>query len=121
MAAGLDKSARLAIFLARLLAAAPGSDAPSAHRLIEQILNEVEDEYTDIPYRPESFATDGRLYAPQGDARRIVPGRPDILAFRNRGHRTYIGGNGAIVIARLDGTIILDKPGSDGVRLEMTW
>ena len=119
--ASLLKHERLAIFLERLRNAPPPVDQLSAMVLIETTLNRVEDEFTDIPYRPQSFVSDGRLYPPQDDARREIQGRPDVWAFRNRAHRTYIGDNGAITITALDGSIVLAKPGADGAVLEVKW
>ncbi|WP_181956174.1 hypothetical protein FJN17_29090 [Bradyrhizobium symbiodeficiens] len=121
----VDRSERIAVFLDRLQSAAPTASHDEAFELLRSTLTAVEDEFSGVPENPESYLDDGRLYPPQEDSRRKVPGRPDLIRYRSRGHNTWIGTNGAILIKELSGNgadarCCLDKPGKDGrtVRLE---
>ncbi len=81
----------------RRLAAAPASRSFAEMRQqLADVLNEVEDALTAIPYDPARWATDGRLYPVQDDNVHDVHGHPDVVLLRARGSRVYIGGNGAI-------------------------
>lgn len=116
MADGQDatRTERFAEFLLRLQIAPPASDFDEAYRQLCDILNVVEDELTTIPYDPANWQNDGRLYPPQMDSVRPVPGRPEVRRFRSRRHSTLIGDNGAIEIRDASGRAILVKPGADG-------
>lgn len=114
-----SKEERIAEFLRRLEAKPPVSTTDEALELLSQTLNEVEDELTDIPFDPENWQTDGRLYPPQEDNARDVSGRDDLVCYRSRGHRTFIRSNGAIEIRDLRGQIIASKQGTDGRGVEL--
>lgn len=110
-----SRAQRLEEFFRRLAQRLPASSAEGALTILVSTLNEVEDELTGIPYNPESWATDGRLYPPLPDSRRPVPGCPDLARWRSRGHNTYIRDNGAIAIVRVpDGATVFEAPGRDG-------
>lgn len=113
------KDERFAVFLQRLEAVAPASSAQEAFELIGETLNEVEDELTDIPYQPGSHESDGRMYPPQEDSARDVPGRSDVVRYRSRGHSTYIRENGAFEIQDLAGNVVFRKFGCDAVGVEL--
>jgi hypothetical protein len=108
------KAERFAEFLRRLGAAAPASTFDEAFRQLSDILNAVEDDMTSIPYDPDNWQNDGRMYPPQLDNLRSVPGRSDVRRFRSKAHNTLIGDNGAIEIRDLSGHLIFSKPGADG-------
>lgn len=111
----VSRSQRLEEFLRRLASRLPVASVEDAFSVLAETLNEVEDELTGIPYNPDSWATDGRLYPPLSDSRRPVPGRPDVARWRSRAHNTYIRENGAIEIARVpDNAIVFRAPGRDG-------
>jgi hypothetical protein len=112
------KAQRLAEFVRRLRFAAPASGAEAALALIAQTLNSVEDEFSETPFDPSAWQTDGRLYPPQIDSRREVPARPGVTRHRSRSHNTFIAENGAIEIQTIDGIVLLSKPGADG---ESVW
>jgi hypothetical protein len=112
------KEVRFQVFLKRLSAAQAASSADEALALLGRILCEVEDELTDIPNQPENQQTDGRMYPPQEDRAREVPGRSDLTRYRSRGHNTFIRSNGAIEIRELAGRVVLSKAGADGMSVE---
>ncbi len=85
---------------------------------VADILNQVEDEMTSIPYDPALPLNDGRMYPPQPDSKKLVPGRADVIRYRSRGHSILIGTNGAIqLILGASGPVILNKPGAGGAAL----
>lgn len=109
------KEERFAEFLRRLGAAPPAGSLEEAYDQIGTILNEVEDEMTSIPFNPALWQTDGRMYPPQTDSVREVPGHPKVRRFRSRGHNTFLGENGAIEIQTAgSGQVLFTKPGVDG-------
>lgn len=110
----LTKQERLELFLQRLLKANPATNHNEAFNLLSNILNEIEDEFTSIPYSPERWMTDGRMYPPQDDSRRSTE-NANVARYRNRAHNTFIGNNGSIKIVYIKNNIVLlDKPGFDG-------
>jgi hypothetical protein len=110
-----SKAERLAEFLRRLEAAPAATDLDSARHLIEETLNAVENEMTDIPFDPAAWETDGRMYPAQDDQVRSVAGRPDLRRLVSRGHDTFLRDNGAISIReRRTKQVLLRKRGADG-------
>jgi len=114
----LSKKQRLQIFLDRLAAASAASSEGEARSLLERVLNQVEDEFSGIPFNPLLPTSDGRMYSPRDDNRRAVPGQPLLIRYRSAAHNTYFGQNGSIRIETLEKDVILDKPGADGRRTE---
>ena len=108
------KAERFAEFLRRLDAAPAASDFDEAYGQLSDILNAVENEMTMIPFDPSNWRNDGRMYPPQMDSLRTVPGQSDARRFRSRSHNTLIAINGAIEIRDRSGRAIFSKPGADG-------
>lgn len=77
----------------------------------------MEDEFSGIPYDPEAWLSDGRLYPTADDAIRNVVGHPNVKRLRSRRHSSFIAENGAIRIETVTKEILLDKPGHDGRRV----
>jgi hypothetical protein len=110
----LPKHHRLKIFYARLLNREPFSSREEAYTALSSTLIAIEDEFSGIPNNPSTWQTDGRLYPPQQDTKRSVPGAPGIVRYRSLAHNTLIGENGSIRIETIAGEILLNKPGADG-------
>jgi|SRR5580693_8254735 hypothetical protein len=111
----LPKYVRLLVFRERLAAALAASSGKAAKRLIDDTLNGVEDELTDIPFDPNHWRNDGRLYPAQDDNAEDVPGHPEVTSYTSKGHETFIRENGAFEIRdRFTGEVFFSKPGSDG-------
>ncbi|MBX3179207.1 MAG: hypothetical protein KF886_17775 [Candidatus Hydrogenedentes bacterium] len=114
----LTKRERFERFLEWLRVAPPADSFEGAYALVCTTLNAVEDAFSGIPYAPERWQSDGRLYPPQLDSLR--PGRSNerVTCLRSRAHYLYIGDNGAIEIQTIPaGDVILQKPGVDGLGL----
>ena len=114
----MEKPDRLWVFVGRLEASPAASTGEEAMELLTRLLDQTEDELTNIPYDPAKWMTDGRQYAPQPDSARDVPGKPRITRYRSFKHNTFIGANGAIKIQALSGKVVIDKPGSDGDKVD---
>src|SRR5204862_5364949 len=110
------KSKRFAAFLERLRSAPAAAPFDEAYGQLCAILNEVEDTLTSIPHNPQNWPTDGRMYPPQADSMREVPGRSFVRRFRSVAHNTFIGENGSIEIQLVSpaNEVIFAKPGADG-------
>jgi hypothetical protein len=71
---------RLDEFFRRLVAAPSAGTADEAMEQLSNILDGVEDELTGIPNVPDNWREDGRIYPPQADHKRPVPGIPGSTA-----------------------------------------
>ena len=105
-----SKAKRLQEFLDRLEAAPRASSVDEAFALLADTLNAVEDELSGVPFQPDNWQTDGRLYPPKEDSRIKCPERPSLRKYRSKGHYNFFGSNGSIRIETLDDKILLDKP-----------
>lgn len=110
----VPKRERLEEFFRRLLAAPARGTADEAMQQLSNILDAVEDELTGVLNVPENWREDGRIYPPQVDRMRPVPGHPRATRFRTAGHNIFVGENGSLQIVALDGVVELEKPGLDG-------
>ncbi|HEV8542596.1 MAG TPA: hypothetical protein VGR78_09405 [Verrucomicrobiae bacterium] len=77
-------------------------------------LTGVEDEFSGITSNPALWKSDGRMYPPQTDSRRTVPGRASLQRYRTVRRNTYFEENGAIRVETLEAKVLLDKAGLDG-------
>jgi len=112
----LKKNERLREFIKRLCETDSCGSSEEAFETLTNVLNEVEDELSNIPYSPDQWMTDGRMYPPQDDSRRSTL-NSEVVRYRNKGHNTYIGSNGSIKIEAINGNIIIDKAGRDGRKI----
>lgn len=114
----MNKKDRFEVFVRRLKQRSPANSSEEAFNLIADILNQVENELTDIPYSPTRWMTDGRMYPPQADSKRSTT-NSQVSRYRSKGHNTYIASNGAIMIESLgkNKTVFVDKPGKDNKKV----
>jgi len=111
-----SKAERFSIFIKRLEAAPVAIGAEEALQLISVTLNGVEDEYSGVPFSPDEYLNDGRMYPPQADAARKVAGRDDVVRYRSRGHNTWVSRTGCIRITTAPANhTIIEKAGSQGL------
>ena len=113
----MDRTQRLALFLAAMEQAPPASDRTSARELLTGILNAIEDARSGATNDPANWMTDGRMYPPQDDFEQPSPVAHAAL-FHTVGHRVWIADNGAIRIevrkGQNGGRVELDTAGADG-------
>jgi hypothetical protein len=110
---------RLTEIYRRLELAAPAASGTDALDLIALTMNQVEDQLSGVPFDPENWRNDGRLYPPHPDSHRTVAGRPDLTRFRSKRHNTWIRSNGAIEIRTSEGDVEFAKPGADGKGVDL--
>jgi hypothetical protein len=111
----LSKQERLTIFFERLDEAPPASTHEVAYELLCDTLNSIEDEFNDVPFNPDNWQTDGRMYPPQPDRAYEVDGHPHLTRYKSFKHNTYIGDNGAIEVRSFpEETVLFSKQGADG-------
>ena len=89
---GVTKLERLTEIFRRLAFAAPAASYTDALDLIALIMNQVEDQMSGVPFDPENWRNDGRLYPPQADSVRMIVDRPDLKRFRSKEHNTVVSG-----------------------------
>lgn len=111
-----SKAERFQEFLARMRAAPSPNSADDAFILLARTLNEVEDEFSGVPFQPELWRHDGRMYPPQEDSRVKSLENASLRKYRSKAHYTIFGLNGSIRIQTLQGEVLLDKAGQDGRR-----
>ena len=109
----VPKRERLKELFRRLGDAPEAGSSQEALDQLANVLNGVEDELTDIPFSPERWRSDGRIYPPQEDSVSEVPGHPHVKRYRTVAHYVYIGANGSTEIVALDGTLEFRKVGTD--------
>ena len=116
-----SKAQRLAEFLRRLSDSSRARSFDEARKQVEDILNAVEDELTDIPFSWAASQSDGRMYPPRDD-NEMASGHAGFRRFRTKSHNILYGTNGAIRIQSVPpppvrwtaGVVMFDKAGLDG-------
>jgi len=82
------KQERFTLFVERLAGAEAAGTHDEAFELIRETLDGVEDEISGIASNPSAFQTDGRMYPPQADNARKVPGHPVSIQSTQHDHRS---------------------------------
>ncbi len=109
------KAERIAEFFRRLADLPPQTNQLSARQALEGTLNAVEDDLSGVPFNPDGWRTDGRMYPVQDDNAADVEGHPGVQALRSRGHETFVATNGAIEIREsTTDKVVFTKAGADG-------
>ena len=116
-----SKRERLNLVYNRLDEEEPAANHDEALALLASILNEVEDDFSGVPYHPDEPGTDGRMYPPNARFRYKNWERTGVYCYRQVAHATFIAENGAVEIrsrvgAELGG-ILYEKPGRDGKKV----
>ena len=109
---------RLRLFYRRMGASEPAARHDEAMAMLASALNDVEDEFSGVPFDEERAGTDGRMYPPSERYRNLSFSRPGIHCYFQTAHATFVSENGAIEIrprrGRDLGTILFEKQGNDG-------
>ena len=112
--ASVTKGERLLVYFTRMSNSQPATSHDEAMLLLE-MLNEIENELSEIPYDPDEPGTDGRMYPPNAMFRYKLWERSGVQCYRQAGHATFVADNGAIEICKrvgiILGQIIFEKPG----------
>jgi hypothetical protein len=114
----LSKKERLLHFLHRLGEARPPANHDEAMALLASTLNDVENEFSGVPYDLEEQGTDGRMYPPNARFRFLKWERNGVRCYRQVAHATFVADNGAMEIRLRSagdlGNAIFEKQGKDG-------
>jgi hypothetical protein len=110
----MERPERLCLCFERLNAAPAAANYPENRELLTAIWNRVEDEHSGVPYNPDNWSSDGRMYPPSEDQRQPMIEEHKVV-FHSRGHRITFFHNGRIIIEVRRGSdrgkTVLDKPG----------
>jgi hypothetical protein len=114
------KRERLQLIQERLEKAPCASTHDEAFTMLANIVNEVENEHSGVPYDPTAWMADGRIYPPQLDSKRACQVQ-FACRYRTKGHHVFIGDHGAVVFQSVATMRIeFSKPGWDGQELQIT-
>jgi hypothetical protein len=111
---------RIALFYEQLEVLPPFVSHDHALQEIGRVLTEIEDQHSGVPRdlsdTPE--VTGGRMYPPHALYAKQTD-LPGVILYTQKGHRTYIGNGGAVlIINRRTGAVEFEKPGIGGERIE---
>src|SRR5262245_55097052 len=109
---------RLQIIYGRLAAAPAASTREEMWAQLNETIDAVEDEFSELAYAPTSWRVYRRIYGPQADSARDVAGWPKVIRYRHSQHNSFIGDNGSIEIQVAaapgrSGEVVFSKRGSD--------
>ena len=111
----MDKKARLSLFYQRLSDAPAAATHDEALKMLCDILNGVEDEYSNVVFNPSNWKTDGRMYPPDLDRAYSVDGFPEVIRYNSFRHDTFISSSGAIEVRVIKtNEIVFTKSDVDG-------
>jgi hypothetical protein len=114
------KGERVAELVRQLEHSPPAGNAEDPLHLVTTTLDDIEDRFSGVPNDPSSPRADDRIWPPIAKYSFAIEGRDDLDGYRQKGHETIIGSNGAILIrSRRDVRIILDKAGLDGRKVNL--
>lgn len=116
----MTKGERIAELMWRLEAAPAAGTAEEALQLVTRLLEEIEDQHSGVPNDPSSPMANERIWPPIARYHFAIEGRADLDGYRQRGHETILGANGAILIrTRRDARVMLDKAGQNGRKVNL--
>jgi len=116
----MTKAERVAELIRRLEVSPAVGNAEDALRLVTTVLEEIEDQHSGVPNDPSSPMADERIWPPITKYHFAIEGRPDLDGYRQKGHETILGANGAIFIrTRKNAKVILNKAGQDGRKVDL--
>ncbi len=116
----MDIHGRIALFYERLDRLPPFTSHDHALQEISRILTEIEDEYSGTARDPTDMpeVTRGRMYPPHPLYAKPT-GTTDVILYTQKGHRTYIGNGGAVLITNRKTELVeFEKLGMNGQRIE---
>lgn len=111
----VPKQQRLQEIYRRLAEAPAAGTFAEMRRQLNDVINAVEDQLGRIPYNPENWRHDGRIYPVEDDNVFEVTGHPRVTLLRARKNLVYIGDNGSAEIRNASGDVAFRKPGIDGL------
>jgi hypothetical protein len=117
----MDIYQRIALFYQRLGALPAFESHDQALAEIARVLTEVEDEHSCVPRDPSGMpaVTGGRMYPPVAAYARATDIQ-GVIMYAQKGHRTYISDDGAVLIVnKRTEAIEFEKPGRTGRRIEL--
>ena len=112
---------RLDLFFSKLDGLPPFESHNHALAEISRVMDEVEEEHSGVPRDLSGVPkrTDGRMYPPHP----VYAKKTDLAGvtlYIQTGHQTFIGDGGAVlIINRRTGLMELDRPGSNGERIQL--
>src|SRR5437667_11624202 len=93
----MERRERIELCIKKLREAPPAASYQGVRSLLEETLNQIEDLHSGVPYNPDAWKEDRRLYPPADDYELRSP-YEGIRVFRTLGHYVLFGSNGAIKI-----------------------
>ena len=112
-----SRSERRSVFFAVIADAPVSATMQQAKCLLDTALNVIEEQFSGVPYAPQNWRSDGRMYPAGEDFRRKMP--TDLVAcYFHRQHESQFGANGSFRILErhpVNPKVLMDRPGRDGL------